>query len=90
MARLWDHWMTFIQFIIAIMMGVAYNSGMSQTLVLLFLILFHLLLTLVVRPWKSNLLNALELIALFFIFIVTILLVIIAAYDQRKCFICAD
>lgn len=82
--------MTFSHLIIGLMLGILYNSPLAQSIVILCMLLFLLAVTIIFRPWIYGVFTICEIIAQVLIVLAVVIILVIAAFDHRECWVCGD
>ena len=89
-ARCHDLWLLFGYFIIGLMIGTATEAPVAQTVVILLVVFALLAETIIMKPWNFTLLWITDIVAQTLVFIVVILFVVMAGYDNSGCYTCGD
>lgn len=89
-ARTYDLWLLLGYLVIGLMIGLLLTSALAQMIVILVALVVLFLLTLLLRPWVSIFLLIVELLSQALIIAGVVVLLIIAAYDNSKCYDCGN
>lgn len=89
-SRSYDLWWTLAYFIIGMVIGLLYDQRVAQIIIILVTLVLLFLVTLLLRPYRSPLFYAIELLSQLLVIVAVVLLLIIAIYNDRGCLDCSD
>ena len=89
-ARSYDLWLVMGYLAIGMMIGLLIKSPLAQLIVIISVLVVLLALTIMLRPWESNLLWMVEIISQVCIIVAVAILLVMAVYDHDDCRDCGD
>ena len=89
-ARSYDLWLVLGYLVIGLMIGILIKSPLAQMIVITSVLAVLLLLTIMLRPWKSTVFWVVEIISQICILVAVVILLIMAVHDHDDCFDCGD
>lgn len=89
-SRSYDLWWWLTYLVVGLMLGLVYNSGLAQTIVILAALVIFFFVTLIIQPFLSILMYIIELLVQALIIAAMVLFLVIAAYNSRGCYGCND
>ncbi len=89
-AQTYDLWMILAHFIVGCMIGILYDHSLSAVIVILVTLIILFAITLILRPWKSNLLLFGDIISQIGILVLAFMFFLYQVWDSSDCEECGS